>query len=116
MDGENLRRKSKEDNISAWTEQNKGGPRPFYVVFQIIGSYFCLSDIKNQTISFFVSFLRHMIPLPKISSTFDITKESVFRYVVFFIKTLLDNLLLVASNHCNSLLLQTNRSDATNYK
>ena len=36
MDGENLRGKSKEergkskeDNISAWTEQNKGGPRPY---------------------------------------------------------------------------------------
>ena len=33
-------------------------PRPFYVVFQIIGSYFYLSDIKNQTISFFVSFFK----------------------------------------------------------
>ena len=32
--------------------------RPFYVVFQIIGSYFCLFDIKNQAISFFMSFLK----------------------------------------------------------
>ena len=31
-------------------------PCPFYVVFQIIGSYFCLFDIKNQTIGIFVSF------------------------------------------------------------
>ena len=36
----------------------KDRPRPFYVVFQIIGSYFYLSDIKNQTISFFVSFFK----------------------------------------------------------
>ena len=35
-----------------------GRPRPFYVVFQIIGSCFCLFDIKNQTISFFMSFLK----------------------------------------------------------
>ena len=33
-----------------------GMPCPFYVVFQIIGSYFCLFDIKNQTIGIFVSF------------------------------------------------------------
>ena len=54
-----LRQKAlRNDRISLYLDYYPAIRNPFYVVFQIIGSYFCLSDIKNQTISFFVSFFK----------------------------------------------------------
>ncbi len=71
---------------------------PFYVVFQIIGSYFCLFDIKNQTIGiFFCVFLKAYNTLSKENLRFPRSNRYMHLLLRLSLKTLLDNLLLVDS-------------------